>query len=469
MMEDNTMSLAHRMLNSCRKITFEIRVFIQARVKRGKLTGILLLLPMFFPLAVTAQDTLTLSREQCEAIFLEENLILMAEKMNIDRSEAMVLQASLWPNPTLEIEELNLWTAQKGINNRSYFGDELPGFGNGNFGKNQQISVSIEQLIQTAGKRKKLVAVEQVSVDQSRQYFEEVLRNLKVEFRQQLTHLQYLQQSKIIYQNQIQSVNHLTQAFQRQVERGHIPQGEYVRLKALELEISSQINAMNTAIYEAQKELKLLMGLPPDSYLEITPEGFAVETGPLLILQRSELIEEAKLFRPDYKSAELEQTYYDKLYAYEKARRVPDFTLKAGYDRGGNFIYNFLGLGVEIELPFFDRNQGNIQAARVGRLQSDTRRQHKELSIENEVVLAHQSLLNSIQFMNHIEPGYEDSLDGLLARYTDNFAARNISMLEYLDFMEAYLENKKIILEARKEVIEKLEELNYTVGREVTQ
>jgi outer membrane protein, heavy metal efflux system len=69
-------------------------------IKSGKLILILFL----FSFSVKAQDTLKISREQCEAVFLKENLLLIAEKLNISQAEAMVLQAKLWPNPSLTIE-----------------------------------------------------------------------------------------------------------------------------------------------------------------------------------------------------------------------------------------------------------------------------------------------------------------------------------------------------------------------------
>ena len=58
-----------------------------------------------------------------------------------------------------------------------------------------------------------------------------------------------------------------------------------------------------------------------------------------------------------------------------------------------------------------------------------------------------------------INENYETELDTLLESYFKNFAQRNTSMLEYLDFVEAYLQNKTIILDAKKELNEHFEEL----------
>lgn len=426
-------------------------------IRAGKLILILFL----FSLSAKAQDTLKLSREQSEAVFLKENLLLIAEKLNISQSEAIVSQAKLWPNPSFTFDQVNFWAtdAQTG-------GQEvIPPLGG--IRPNQQFGFGIEQLILTAGKRKKLVALEQVSVEKSKQYFEDLLRNLKIEFRNQLTALQYMQFSRSIYQNQLNSIKQLTQAYKRQVEQGNVPQGEYIRLKALELEIAKNINELNKEVNEAQKELKLLMRLPATTQLEITDEGYLKNTEQFTQLALNEIIEQAKTHRPDYKIAQLEETYFNNLYAYEKAQRVPNLTLSTAYDRGGNAMLDFVGFGVTMDLPFFNRNQGNIKYAQIGIEQSKILYEQKTLNIENEIVLSYQNLSNAIFFLEEIEPGYETTLDGLLTSYTKNFTDRNISMLEYLDFLEAYLENKKIILEAEKDVNEKAEELNYSVGMDL--
>ena len=429
-------------------------------IKLGVLTVGLFL----FTFSAMPQDTLKLSREQAEAIFLKENLALIAEKLNISQAEAMVTQAKLWPNPTLEVEEVNLWATPSQL---SVFGEELQGFSGGEFGRNQQISFSIEQLIITAGKRKKLIALEQVSVDKSEQYFEDLLRNLKIEFRNQLTLLQYHQLRWGIYQNQLISINQLVEAYKNQLDQGNVSQGEYIRLKAVGLEISQKINELNKEINETQKELKLLMRLPATSQLEINDDGYLIDVKQIKQIVLEDVIEQAKVNRPDMKIAELDESYFNNLYKYEKAQRTPDIHLKGAYDRGGNFMYNFIGFGLAIDLPVFSRNQGNIKHAQIGMEQSKVLYQQMQSNVENEIVLSYRNLISVVNFFEGIEPGYEDKLDELHTQYTKNFRERNMSMLEYLDFVDAYLENKEIILEAGKDVNEKTEEFNYTVGMDL--
>lgn len=425
--------------------------------------GILIVLFIFLVTNLVAQQPLTFSRQEAEAVFLKQNLSIIAEKLEIPKAEAAVLQAKLWPNPTLSVDEVNLWASRS---QKEIGGEELPPLF-GDFGKHQQFSIGLEQLIQTAGKRKKLMALEQVSVEKATQYFEDLLRNLKIEFRNQLTELQFLQFHKKVYDSQIDAINQLTQSYEKQVELGHIPKGEFIRLKALELQFSKNSKNIGHEINEAQKELKQLMRLPAESQLIISDEDFQIKTNSYKLLNLNTLIESAKANRADLKITELEGQHYQKLYDFEKAQRTPDITFKAGYDRGGSILYNFIGFGFDIDLPIFNRNQGNIQAAKIGIEQSGFLYEEKTLSVENELVMAYQNLSEAIAFFEKIDSEYEDTLDTLLRSYTKNFRDRNISLLEFIDFLEAYMENKEIILEAAKEIHQKAEELNYAIGQDI--
>lgn len=408
-------------------------------------------------------DTLKLSAKECEAIFLKENLTLLAEKLQIDESEAELLQAKLWPNPNLTVDQVNLWVQPYQLDG---FG-ELPGL-NGDFGRNQQFGISIEQLIITAGKRKKLMAVEQVSVEMSKQYFNDVLRGLKVEFRNEVTTLVFLQAQIQVYQEELTSLNQLINAYKNQVDQGHVARGEYLRLKALQLEIAQEVSNITNDIYESQGELKSLMRLPPQVYLSVSDSSEQViPYSRLQTFSVDSLLHLAMQNRPDLQIADLEENYFNKRVSYEKSQGIPDVNLIAGYDRGGSFILDFFGVGFSMDIPAFDRNQGNIQKAKVGLERSQYVKQEKVLRAQNQVVYAYQNLLNASGFQQGIDDGLEKELDQLLSRYTTNFKDRNLSLLEYLDFLDAFLNNKQTILEANRNVRVLQEELIYQVGSEI--
>lgn len=414
---------------------------MKIRVFRTITTAAISLCFLLTAIAGHAQDTLRLTTAEAESRFLQENLMLLAERLNIPRAEAALLQAKLWPNPEFEIDEVNFKS-----------------------GSRRQYALSVEQLILTAGKRKKLMALEQVTIDKSKEYFQEILRNLKFEFRATVLSLQHLQLIKEIYQNELLSVTRLTRAYKNQVEQGNIPRNEYIRLKALQLEILKDINDADQEINVAEKELKTLLNIPYQQYVRISSDSYFLTKNDYGELKLQDLIEQAKRARPDYRIAQLDKRLYNRLFDFEKAQRAPNIRLKAGYDRAGGIYDHFFGIGAAIDLPIFNRNQGNIRQAQIAGQQADIHASIVEKSIENEITLAYQNLRNALAFLQHVEPGYEDALDQMLQAYTRNFLNRNISMLDYLDFLEAYISNKKLLLENLKNIHERAEELNYTTG-----
>lgn len=107
-------------------------------------------IPIIFAMQTQAQNV---TLDNLEAAFLQKNYALIANKFNVDRIDAEIIQEKLWQNPTLSISEVNLW--------KTYNVEEQP-YLFGRYGKNQQISVELEQLIETAGKRKKRVAIKEL-------------------------------------------------------------------------------------------------------------------------------------------------------------------------------------------------------------------------------------------------------------------------------------------------------------------
>ncbi len=55
----------------------------------------------------------------------------------------------------------------------------------------------------------------------------------------------------------------------------------------------------------------------------------------------------------------------------------------------------------------------------------------------------------------------------MLESYLISFKNRNISLLVYLDYVEAYLSNKMILLDTQKELNNRLEEFKNASGQEL--
>jgi len=409
---------------------------------------------------VYAQDTLRINADECQALFLRENLPLIAQHLHISQAEAMVQQAKLWNNPSFTFDQVNLWATPRQTNNQ----ETTPPLWN-NFGRDQQFAMEIEQLIFTAGKRKTLIEIEKLGVEEATAYFAELLRNLKVEFRNLIAQQVYFQRIENVYQRQIASMSTLVQAYQNQLEQGNVSVGEYVRLKALELNLLTELNELNTEKNAVQKELKSLMHIPASTVIAIEDNQHTLENVPLLNLQQ--LIEMAYENRKDIQLTAINEKIAQKWHNYQRKQRIPDLSLKAAYDRNGSTMLDFVGFGITLDLPVFNRNQGAIQMAQIETQIAQLHTTEARQRMENQVVEAYNNLRIAIDFKQNIDPNYEQTLDELLLSYIFNFQQRNIGMLEFIDFMEAYTENKRALLEADRNVQQRIEELIYAVGTEI--
>jgi cobalt-zinc-cadmium efflux system outer membrane protein len=392
--------------------------------------------------AASQTDTTYLSPAQAEDLFVSQNLLLIAEKLNIDLADAAVVQARLWSNPTLTIADVNIRTTGE-----------------------RQFAAALEQIIVTGGKRRKLVEMESATRDIAVLYFEELLRSLKVELRNACAEMLYMQEYRTTLEKQCASLEALAGNYRSQAAHGNVSRSELLRLQASLLAVRSEINGMQRDMNMQQKNLKMLLNISAPGHIVITatqttakpPEG----------LSYSRLFELAEASRPDLKEAMFKMDFAEKSLRYERAQRTPDIALSAAYDRAGGIAPNFFGFGASIDLPLFDRNQGNIRAAQTGVQQSRLYAEQKHLEICNEIIHAMQNYTLAYNFNRQIADDYISGIDEMLESYTRNFISRNIGVVEFLDFFEAYSENKRIVLEAQKEVKISFEELQYAVGAEL--
>ena len=423
-----------------------------------------LILPTIFLFSVLASaqnivnDTIFLSRKNAETIFLQNNLSLISERLNIDIAQAQIIQAKIWPNPTFSVNEFNLW--------RNTGSEELPAIW-GNYGRYQEFGASLEQLVYTAGKRKKMIAIEKVGAEMAVEYYKNFLRNLKMEFRNNLTAMQYNQAKKVVYLKQLQSVQKLTKSYAIQMELGNISPGDYIRLKASEVEFLNELNTIEIENNALQSEMKKLLHLNPMSYVKISEDDAIPDMDKINNLNIENSIAQIENYRPDVKLAKLNEKYSQNKYAYEKALKTPDITLEASYDRGGNIMQNFFGLGFSIDLPVFDRNQGNIKAAQFSVEQSKLNKEEVLNNAQTEIMETYNNFKAVQNLYENIGDDYQTKLDKMLDNYLMSFKNRNISLLVYLDYVEAYLNNKMILLDTQKELNNRLEEFKNASGQEL--
>lgn len=405
--------------------------------------------------AAQPKETLSLSKQEAETLFLQQNFDLLTARLEISQSEAQLIQAKLWPNPTFTLGDVNLWK-----NNTV---EEQPALIN-EWGKTTQFSLEIEQVIQTAGKRRKNIELQQLAVEEKNYEFEAILKQLKLDLRTNLAELHYQNAIQNLYKNQIEATEKLMKAYQSQLNHGNISQADYIRLKAATMQFRKELLEVNKAYEAVSKTVKNLLGLDASVTLEIT-DAFTIPKVTLSEMQLNQWMQASQEKHPSILLSQNAQAQAEKKLAIEKATRIPDLAFTANYDRAGNIMQNFVGVGLSFDLPVFNRNKGAILEAKL-----EIDKQSKAITSKikenaNDIEEAYRLLLQSQEMYNSIEPNYEETLDQLLLSYHENFLNKNVNLITYLDFVDAYLRNKTLLLEAQKDLVEHVELLQFALGQ----
>ena len=78
--------------------------------------------------------------------------------------------------------------------------------------------------------------------------------------------------------------------------------------------------------------------------------------------------------RPDLKLAQASVKASEADVRLQRSLAFPEVSVKGTYDKAGNFINDYWAIGLSVSLPIFNRNQGNIRAAKI----SVAQKAHKE-------------------------------------------------------------------------------------------
>lgn len=412
------------------------------------------------PVILLAQenDTIRISSIEAEEIFLKSNLSLIAERLNVEQADALIIQAKAWPNPNISIDEVNI--------NRNETSEQIPPLF-GSFGKNQQFTVQLEQLVLTAQKRKKNIAIEIQNKAHATNTLSELLLSLKAEFRSMIAELICQQRVKEDLLVERALINKLLKAQQMQLQSGDISQASYLRIKALQTALLQEINETNQEINTIEEKIKTLMAIPPSQHIAIIDQYNESEIKSLNTLELNHLYTLAEQSNASLKIANSSIKLSSSILTLEKAKRVPDLTFNLNYDRQGSTMFSFFGVGVSVDIPLFDRNKGNIRYAQLEVLKNEHLFKETKLDVTNNIFKQFQNLRQSLDLFNQFDNDYLDQLNKMQTVTGNNFLARNISLLEFLDFFSSFKESKTFYYQTVRDIEQKKNELSYLTGIEL--
>jgi outer membrane protein, heavy metal efflux system len=399
--------------------------------------------------AQTSQDTLRLTLPGAEKTFLDSNFQLLAQRYNIDAQEALVIQARLYPNPNFGITH-GLYSAQL----HEFFPT----------GINDETTLELDQEIIIAGKRNKAVKLAQANAELSRYQFFDLVRTLKYTLRTDFFQIYYQQQSAKVYQAEINALTQIVNAFAQEEGKGYISEKEVVRIRAQLYSFQAEYSDLINSINSTESELRLVLQAKPNFFIDPVVDTNAVNKLDPGQYALAILIDSAYHNRTDLGIARTNTKINQLNYNYQKALAVPDPTLSLGYDEAGGFLFGYYGIGVSIDLPVFNRNQGNIKNAKSLISNTEITQRYTQATVDENVSNSLRKAFAQERLYRSIDPKFAADFDRLTGEVIKNYEKRNISILDFLDFYDSYKQNAVQLNTILFNRVSAFEDINYYTG-----
>ncbi|KAA3616768.1 MAG: TolC family protein [Calditrichaeota bacterium] len=303
---------------------------IQAETKTG------------FPAKEVEDPQGILTLEKAIQLALMQNPRLAVYSLEIRARDADALQASLFPNPEIEIETENF--AGSGV----YRGIDAT-----------ETTISLGQLLELSGKREKRTKVAVFESDLAAWDYEAL--KLQVYTSVVRNYIQVLAlQEKIELDKELLNISEkLVESVKKRVQSGGLSPAETAR---------ANVVVSNAEITLQRTERQLLA---TRSLLASTWNGkglFATIQGSLEAnrkIPEKDIIKQKLDQAPELARWSVEMERRRSSLELAEAMAVPDPTISLAYRRINESKDNALVAGLSIPLPFFDRNQGNVQKKQI--------------------------------------------------------------------------------------------------------
>ena len=397
-------------------------------------------------------DTVSVVLAQVEARFLQNNLQLLSGRLNVDAAHAAIVQAKLWNNPNLSIEQ-NVYNPQT----KQYF----------DFTRDGNTEVQIQQLFVLAGKRGKQVRLAEINADVAEQTLYDLLRSLRYELRTDFYDLHFLQQSLRFYVESISALRRTVESTESILEKRSILLSEVLRVKSLLFSLENEQLGLLNRVNQIQWDLHVLLHDTTTAYYIPQVDRKALDEMSAETLTMARVIDLAQQTRPDLKVADANVRSAETTLALNKALAIPDVTLGGRWSRAGSYIPDYFAISVAVDLPIFNRNQGIIRQSELGLEESKAMLANTASALEKDVATAYGTAVSTDRMYKGLDRRFTGQYQQLVGGMIKTFENRNISVIQFTDFFESYRTSIVQMNQLQNDRIDAFEGINYVTGTSV--
>jgi len=387
------------------------------------------------------------SLDEAIDLALKHNHSLQAARTMILQNQAQEITANLRPNPNIFADAQFLPLFQPS----NFTGDYLD--------NSAQFDLGIGYLFERGKKRQhRLQAAKDVTAVTSAQVTDNE-RTLTFNVASQFISALLAQANLDLAQRDLTSFQQTVDISQASFQAGAMSEGDLIKIKLQLLQFQMDVSAAKLARVQAMATLRQLLGY------ESVPEDYTVvgdlEYKPVK-LGEDDLKAMALRQRPDLRAAVLGVTAAQSQFSLAKANGKRDVNAQVNYTHIADL--NTASIFGSIQLPLFDRNQGEIARTRYAITQSQDLSSEQSSLVLTDVANSYEGLRTDDEVVQLYRSGYlkqaEDSRD--ISQYAYQRGATGL--LDFLDAERSYRAIELAYRQALASYMTSLEQLRQAVG-----
>ena len=384
---------------------------------------------------------------------LERNHQLRAQRLNVDLSKADEITAALKPNPTLTSTNENF---------PIFSPSDL--FSWDNFANNLNFVESVSYLFERGGKRAKRTQVARDTTTAASQTVTDNERQLEFQTEQAFISVLLANSTVELAREDLKNFANVVDVNRERLRADDLAEADFYKISLQKLQLEQDLSSAEVAVVQAKAALRQNVG-----YESLT-DDFEV-AGDLnyrkYAVTLDDLKRDALIARPDWLAAQTGVTLAQHTQDLAFANRARDVTGGLEYDRAGPL--NSVGFSVSVDLPFHDRNQGNIAHAKVAIAQATELQDFARSTVLTDVVNAYATFQTSEKVLTLYQSGYLDQAKQSLDITTYVYQQGSGTLLDLLDAERTYRSTQLAYRQALAAYMTSVQQINQAVGRQVMQ
>ena len=378
---------------------------------------------------------------------LQHNHSLQAARTLIQQNQAEEVTANLRPDPVILADS-----------------DFLPVFQPSNFSADYldnvaQWDLGISYLFERGKKRQHRLqaAKDQTAVTRSQVADNE--RTVAFNVASQFINVELAESTLELAEQDLKSFQNTVGIADARYKAGDIGEGDLLKIKLQLLQFQTDVSAAQLSRVQGLSDLRQLLGYESigADYDVAGSFDYVPVKGNLEDFQQKALQN-----RPDLQAAKLGVNAANSQYELQKANGKRDFTGQINYT---HLAYlNDVSVFGQMQLPIFDRNQGEIARSRYAITQAQEQEKFASGQVLTDVRDAFESLIANDKIINLYRSGYLDQAEQ--SRNISEYAYRHgaASLLDYLDSERSYRATQLAYRQALATYLLALEQLREAVG-----